>query len=58
MARKSRLVFVGIKLPRTLKLALLAEAKLENRSLSNHLRILLSERNNEHGNEKENGKEN
>jgi hypothetical protein len=57
MARKSKLVFVNIMLPRTMKLELLVEAKKENRSLSNHLRILLSERKNEHGSEKENDKE-
>lgn len=58
MARKSKPVFVGVMLPRTLKLTLLAEAKKENRKLGTHIRILLSERKNEHGNEKESSKEN
>lgn len=58
MARKSKPVYVGVILPRTLKLELISEAKRENRKLGTHIRILLMERKNEHGSEKESSKEN
>lgn len=52
MGRKSKLVYVGAFIPGTLKRFLIMQAKKENRSLSNHIRITL-ERIKDHGKENE-----